>query len=239
MTTAGTGAELRAKVAARFTEWLDDVLIDEAAPPGIAAELVAELAEEGAARDEACDQKVLWSAITSLGHEVKLQSRAFHDLTSRLGAETLRREEERLAAVRAAERRGLVEGIEVLLDARDRIARLASHARELGARRPGFLRALFRRASAGGDAATLALAEGLALCLARLDEALAARSVREIEALGKLHDPRVMKVVGVRPSPSVPDGTVLEVMRRGYWWDDQVHRLAEVVVARAAQGGGS
>ena len=147
---------VRRHLIKRFASWLDSVLDSEQPPEGVAAEILAELEgtvdpEDVAVLDGSCDTQALWAALTSVFQEVKLQGRAFKDLSEKaapledLGArmqglldahpETLdaiqrlaedardaRRQSVREIAAEA-ERRGRKELLEVFLDLRDRLVR--------------------------------------------------------------------------------------------------------------------
>ena len=134
------------------------------------------------------------------------------------------------------------ETLNLLLGLRDRLVRGRETAEEhlQRAERParlGWLVKLLTK-NAGPTArveeATEALLEGYVLTLRRLDEALDDIGVAEIACLGRPFDPARMKAVAVEQTDASPDGTVLEVYRRGYEWQGQVHRVAEVKVARGA-----
>ena len=62
-----------------FETWLDSALAGEQPPPGLAADLLTaiENGEPLAPVEGRCDLYALWSAITALTQEVKLQSRTF------------------------------------------------------------------------------------------------------------------------------------------------------------------
>ncbi len=55
-----------------------------------------------------------------------------------------------------------------------------------------------------------------------------------MDCLGRPFDPATMKAVDIDTQSDAEDGTVLEVYRSGYWWNDTVYRPAEVKVARRA-----
>lgn len=89
----------RDAIIAMFTSWLDGVLEDESPPDGAAAELLSVI--EGKPLDaapEACGEYEIWSALTALTQDVKLQGRAFRDLT-----EAISPLQESLAALAARE----------------------------------------------------------------------------------------------------------------------------------------
>ncbi len=66
----------------------------------------------------------------------------------------------------------------------------------------------------------------------RIDEALQHWHVRPIPCVGQIFDPQTMQAVNVADATDVPDNTVLEVCRTGYWWDEKVYRVSQVKVAR-------
>lgn len=130
-----------------------------------------------------------------------------------------RRDEQ--AATRAnAERPLLFE----LIEQRDR---LAQAQRLAAAHRPHALARLVARRQSG---LIHDLAEGLAITLRRLDQALAAYGLTAIATTGQPIDPHGMRVTATRSDPEQADGTVLEEVQRGYRRNGEVLRLAEVVV---------
>lgn len=82
-TTHGTPRDARRDaIIAKFANWLDAVLEDEHPPEGIAAELLSVIEDKPLDESpEACAEYEVWSSLTSLAHDVKLQGRAFRDLT--------------------------------------------------------------------------------------------------------------------------------------------------------------
>jgi hypothetical protein len=75
----------REEILRRFEAWLDSALAAEATPEGIDAALLAEMSEGPQAESTGdTDAFALWSAMTGLTQEVKLQSRAFQMLSERL-----------------------------------------------------------------------------------------------------------------------------------------------------------
>ena len=238
---------LRRRLLTRFEEWLDSVLLDSEAPPsGVDAGLLSEL-EFNAGRSEdlagrECDLYGLWSSMTGLAQEVKVQGRTFAGLTEALDSQdaAAKKREGREEAVLGHARKTQVE---VLLDLRDRLARgLESAERHLkGTRsaRPGRLRRLLRldvrRLSHLVDVGE-SLVKGYVLTLDRLEEVLDGLGIEEVGRAGERFDPRLMSAVDVEEAPGVPDGTVLEVLRRGYCWNGRLFRPAEVKVARNRPG---
>jgi len=152
-------AALRERLLERFASWLDEVLAHREPPAGIAAELLAEL-EAAAGDDESaralgpedgCDLYSLFSAMTALTQEIRLQGRSFKQLADRLApfseldatleealenhrttlAQTRRIADEALASHRArdeevtrrVERRVRREMLAFVVDLRDRLLR--------------------------------------------------------------------------------------------------------------------
>jgi len=86
-------------------------------------------------------------------------------------------------------------------------------------------------------AATLAaLKRGYELAIEGLEQTLADSNAREIPCHGLPFDPRLMNAVDRQESSDVPEGTVLEVYRRGYEWNGELFRPAQVRVSCAPAG---
>jgi molecular chaperone GrpE len=80
---------LKILILQRFAEWLDDVLAEEKPLDGVAAELLAELDDGKEVEDldpeaGAYDLHSAWSALTALTQEIKLQGRAFKQLSEKM-----------------------------------------------------------------------------------------------------------------------------------------------------------
>jgi molecular chaperone GrpE len=229
----------REEILRRFEAWLDRVLVAEGPPPGIAAELLATLSAETAADSEQqCDLYSMWSAVTGLTQEVKLQGRSFKQLSETLAplADMAPQLEEMQREAQARARR---EMLDVLLDLRDRLGRgldaaRVSQAKMQEARRSNWPSRLLARLSLMRQASegVTALLEGYRLSLERLDEVLAQSDVREIDCQGLPFDPGTMYAVDVEETDQAAEGTVVEVYRAGYEWKGEVHRAAQVKVAR-------
>jgi molecular chaperone GrpE len=74
--------------------------------------------------------------------------------------------------------------------------------------------------------------EGLRMTLRRLDQILLDRRVVPVPLVGKPFDPRRARVVATSSNSVEPDGTVIEEVRSGFLWEDQVLRTAEVIVSK-------
>ena len=81
--------------------------------------------------------------------------------------------------------------------------------------------------------------EGIGLTVRRLDRMLAERRVSRIELVGQRFDPRLARAVGTRQDANVAPGVVVDEVRAGYLWDDELLRAAEVIVSKAGEGDGA
>ena len=234
----------REEILRRFGEWLDRTLAAEEPPRGLDAEILAAMAEdgEGQTRPAPAAAYSLWAAMTALTQEVKLQGRSFKELNDTLGSQASRMAERERDLLRETERRGRKESLGVLIDLRDRLGRglesvRASEAEISKAARPGWRARIFSRPVEHAGGATLAaLKRGYELGLERLDQTLEEFNVGEIQCEGQAFDPRRMNAIDRQESSAVPEGTVIQVYRRGYEWNGEVFRPAQVKVSRAPAG---
>ena len=230
----------REEILRRFEVWLDSVLSAEEPPQGLGGELLSSLvgAEPKPVSDGRCDRYSMWAAITALTQEVKLQGRSFKQLSETL-APLANLAPQLPEMERQAQERARRETLDLFLDLRDRLARgldqvRAAQARmsdstssgwtaRLLARTPGFRQAL---------ESVAALEEGYQMSLQRLEDTLTQFNVQEIACNGQPFDPKSMHAVDVEETDQEAEGTVLEVYRAGYEWKGEVHRPAQVKVAR-------
>ena len=81
-------ARLRERLLDRFTAWVDRMLIEEPPPEGVPIEMLADALEAAAGRqgppDPSADLYAIYSAMTGLTGEVRLQGRAFKQLADAL-----------------------------------------------------------------------------------------------------------------------------------------------------------
>ena len=141
--------ETHEAILRRFEKWLDEALAEEEPPPGLPAELRQAIlsGEPLPPIKGSADLHTLWSALTALTQEVRLQSRAFRQMSEALAqlpatvAEHIRQdfssglvrspEKEEEAAEEAVEpppeasfdRRPERQQIDLLIDLRDRLER--------------------------------------------------------------------------------------------------------------------
>jgi molecular chaperone GrpE len=78
--------------------------------------------------------------------------------------------------------------------------------------------------------------EGLGITARRLDRMLAERRVSRIELIGQRFDPRLARAVGTRQDACAGPGIVVDEVRAGYLWDEDLLRTAEVIVSKAGEG---
>jgi molecular chaperone GrpE len=209
----------RGDLLQRFEAWLDAALAREDPPAGIPAELLrADLAET---TDVAKDRQALWSAVTALTQEVKLQGRTFKQLSDTLSRDT--------------EKRSRKEVLDPLLDLRERLLRGLESVGGRPRLQPVLWDRIFRRRWEQVRHALEvvdALEQGYRLSLESLNDLLARFEVRPIECEGRPFDPRLMSAVDAEETARAAEGTVLAVYRNGYEWNGDVYRPAQVRVAR-------
>ena len=75
------------------------------------------------------------------------------------------------------------------------------------------------------------VAQGFALAAQQLRSALAANGLVEVEAAGKPFDPARHEALSQEPSPTVPEGSVVRVLRSGWMLNDRLLRAAGVTVS--------
>jgi molecular chaperone GrpE len=92
-----------------------------------------------------------------------------------------------------------------------------------------FERAL--QADAGPEADTYR--KGVELIYKQLQDVLARRGVKPVEAVGREFDPQFHQAITYESAPGHPDGEVIEEVRRGYMLGDRLLRPAMVKVAKA------
>lgn len=223
-----------------FEVWLDEVLARGEPPQGMIAELMRAL-ESGdslPAIEGQCDLYSLWSAMTALTQEVKLQSRTFKQLKDTL-VQVLDAAQE--SGRQEMERRVRREQIDLLLDLRDRLGRGIEMVRRTVAEPASPTRfsklalwlAKWRRDQKQTQDRLAALDKGYTLTLDRLEQALGDYRLSPILCEGERFDPHRMTAVEVEETAIVPEGTVMGVYRNGYEWEGEVYRPAQVKVARS------
>lgn len=262
-----------------FAAWLDRALEEEPPPDGLTPGLLSALrngeplppleampgagpgaepraeprteprTELGAAQRG--DLYSLWSAMTTLAQEVRVQGRLFKQLNETLihseqnrdkQSEEREPEPARAEEIRSESSAGgqpRKQEIDLLLDLRDRMERGIVTARDAAAElTPARLPPLARWLGVGRGYAHRAqeilgaLSHSYSLTLGRLDEALVACGVGRIACLNRIFDPQSMTAIEIDETAAAPEGTVVEVYRDGYEWNGNIYRTAQVKVAR-------
>ena len=229
-------AEARARMLRHFESWLDSVLTEEPPPEGLAAGLLAALkdGETVPAREGQTDLYSLWSAMTGLTQEVRIQSRTFRQLYDTLATRLDATAGDAAAAPTKSQ-------LDLLLDLHDRLQRGLDTAREAAARLVAAPRRSLLYRWLGGNQSEFrqmqdtlqALDRGYALTLDRLDQALEDLHLYPIRCMGQMFDPHRMTAMELQETDDVPEGTVVGIYSDGYEWNGQMYRAAQVKVARA------
>lgn len=226
----------------RLIEWLDGLLADEPAPEGLAEEILAESESEASDAEDGApvvDAYAVTSSLLAVVQEVKLQSREFRQMSERL-----KPVEELVSQVAASRAKSAAPDtvnaplLELLMDTverLDRMVRVSADARKrlADAPPPGFLARL--AGPLPGDTASAALTsttDALQVAADRLRDELARLGARAIPCAGAAFDPERMSAVDSAIDATVPDGTVLEVLRGAWEVHGQTVRTARVRVSR-------
>lgn len=80
--------------------------------------------------------------------------------------------------------------------------------------------------------ATQSLQTGVAMIFQQLKKALTDAGLEEVNATGQKFDPNLHEAVSQQESAEIPDGQVLQQLRKGYKLRDRLLRPATVVVAK-------
>jgi molecular chaperone GrpE len=87
-------------------------------------------------------------------------------------------------------------------------------------------------AAAKPDPATQSLCAGIVMVSNQLKSTLAEAGLEEIDATGKMFDPASHEAVSQKETADVPEGRVVQQIRKGYRFHNRLIRPASVVVAR-------
>jgi hypothetical protein len=234
----------REEILRRFEVWLDCVLATEDPPPGVGGDLLSSLlgTEPKPLNNGRCDLYSIWATMTALTQEVKLQGRSFKQLSETLAPLAILAPQ--LPEIeRQAQELARREMLDVLLDLRDRLARGLDQVRGARERMDDSTRSSWTARLLGRNRAfrqalesVAALEEGYQIVVERLEDTLRQFEVQEIACEGQPFDPKSMHAVEVEETDQEAEGTVLEVYRAGYEWKGEVHRPAQVKVARRPAG---
>jgi len=87
-------------------------------------------------------------------------------------------------------------------------------------------------AQATQAAAGQSLQEGVSMIGQQLKKALAEAGLEEVDATGKTFDPNLHEAVSQKETSDVPEGQVIQQLRKGYKLRERLLRPASVVVSR-------
>ncbi len=90
----------------------------------------------------------------------------------------------------------------------------------------------FERALAFAQPESQAINEGVQAIYRRLTHLLAAQGVTAFASLGKRFDPTQHEAISVVEGTGQESGVIVEELRRGYRWNDEMLRPAQVCVAK-------
>lgn len=82
------------------------------------------------------------------------------------------------------------------------------------------------------DSANQSLQTGVSMILSQFRSALSEAGLEEIDAAGQVFDPNFHEAVSQQESAEVPEGHVIQQLRKGYKLRDRLLRPATVVVAK-------
>ena len=89
-------------------------------------------------------------------------------------------------------------------------------------------------AAESGNETANAIAEGIALSLKLLGEALEKQGIAVVDPIGAPFDPNLHEAMSMIDSATAEPGTVIEVFQKGYTVNGRLARPARVIVARQA-----
>lgn len=188
--------------------------------------------EPSGATDTGSDLFSVFVELAAMRNEVRTKSRLVKDALDQFRAvfatlkssQTVLEQQLRRKEAEAHDReRALLRPLLLdLLDLRDRLAAGVQQSRPPAR----WLDRLRRRADAEADT----WREGIAITLRRLDRILADRRVVPITVVDRPFDPRLARVVGTTRDPARAAGLVVQELRAGFHWDDELLRAAEVIV---------
>ncbi len=176
------------------------------------------------ATSEQPDLNTLLSEMTGLKTEVKAESRQYKNTLDTLSSaltsvqnanETLEKQQHEIMQT-------------VFLDIIDVYDRLTAGVDILQKYRP--VASLFKRSRDKDIGFIKRFKEGQVMTVRRFEQLFQRYQIQAIDCVGKLLDPTTMSAMETGHNPNLENGIVLEEIRKGFLFQDQVLRLAEVKV---------
>jgi molecular chaperone GrpE len=196
-------------------------------------EELPEAAEEPGVEQRQTDLFSLFTELATLKNEVRLESRQVKTALDEFRAvfdilqsshSQLNEALERLRAAQQAQRRTLLQPL--LLELLELYERLEAGLQAVRSYRRSWLSWLCRREKALIEA----IGTGQEISLRRLEQLLNSQNVTAIEVTGKPLDPHSMRAAEVDQRSDLDSGIVTEELRKGFTWEGELLRLAEVKV---------
>jgi molecular chaperone GrpE len=187
------------------------------------------------------DLHTLLAEITGLKTEVKAESRQFKNTLDTLGSalDTVQDDNKALAAELAAsvdrfkqQQTDMMRTM--LLEIVDLYERLNTGVDVLQNYRP--VNALFKHSRQKDVHFIERFKQGQEMTIRRFDELLQRYQISTVDCIGQLLDPETMTAVATEENPKLANGMVLEELRKGFLYQGQVLRLAEVKVNKIKHG---
>lgn len=184
---------------------------------------------------EQTDLYTLFSEMAALRNEVKTESRQFKNALGdfKTGFDSLQQSNDELTKELNNYRTQLETQKKqitrsMLLEFLDVYDRLLAGAKMLETYKP--VSSLFGHTQKQDKQFIHSIQEGQGMSLRRLEQLLAKYEVTAIEVLNQSLDPHSMTAVEIEHNPKLGDGIITEELRKGFRWQDEVLRLAEVKV---------
>jgi molecular chaperone GrpE len=181
------------------------------------------------------DLTALFSDLAGLKSEIKAESRQFKatldtlsEALATLKADNQALKEELSAAAERIRQQQLDVQRAILLDIIDIYDRLGEAYRTLQSYRP--IDSLFNHSKKEDVRFIESFGKGQEITLKRFEQWLQRRRVYPIDCLGKPFDARTMNTLEIGHDPQLENGIVLEELRKGFLFEEQILRLAEVKV---------
>ena len=185
--------------------------------------------------NEGTDLHALFTELTALRTEVKQESRQFKgaldhfrvafDALQTSYADLATEAQQRQNETQQQQRDILRPVLQMLLEQRDRMAEALAM---MQAHRPSLLGRFCKKEMR----VITSWREGQDMALRRLDQLLAKHNVQPINVVGEKFTPTTMCAVEVESREGLAEGMVIAELRKGFKWNDELLRVAEVKVNR-------